>query len=172
VRPGGDQRHDHERGEQPPLDELLEWKVEEIESRVASEDRVGDPERDAAGGTPQLELLPPAGHSGRCEHAEQSGDSREHPPGVGLEGHTIPLHVLLLRRVHAVPRPDGPDDEKVHVQKDEERRAENEREVDSRPKHRPEHARQPDLAEPQDVDVEARERGEQDCHRRDPEDEP
>src|ERR671915_552348 len=63
VRCGGHHRDDHQRGEEPSLDELLERERQEVERRVPSEHRVDDPHGDVPRRSPQLIGLPLRRHA-------------------------------------------------------------------------------------------------------------
>ena len=176
VRERGQERHADQRREQPPLHELQPRQREHVEGGIAPEQRLGVPERQPGAVAPQQVRLPlgrdPQPHEDRDHQREQ----RQEPADVGLELHPVALDDLLLGRQRVEARRDATDDPQVREQEHEEREPERDPEQDLGPEDRPEHRGEVDLAEPQDVDEEPRERGEGDeetgHHRDDDDDEP
>ena len=151
--------HDHgdpdQRGEQPSLDELPEWQHEDIEGRVALEDGIELTERDVARGSPQQEGLPLAGGGDPDEDRDQGRKAQDDPPRIGFERGPVPLHQLLLLGEGAEARGEPPHDDQVRQQDREEQRPEHGAQQDLRPEYAPEDPGEMDLAEPQEIDVEA-----------------
>ena len=94
--------------------------------------------------------------------ASAAAAERDQPAQVRLQALPDPVDGLLLGREDPGRRRQPADDQQVHVQQREEHQPEDQAEHELRPQDRPEDAGELDLAEPQQVDVEARHHRESD----------
>jgi hypothetical protein len=120
--------------------------------------------------------LPLAAHPQAHEERDHEREQGDEPPGVRLELHPVALDDLLFRGQRRIARGHLANDPQVDPQSGEEDEAERQPQHRARLQHLPEDLGETDLAEPQHIDEEPRERREREQqsgqHRHDDDDDP